>query len=86
MIPKRAELVFYGEVVEEALSRWDSTLRDPGHSIHPVGAILKQAMPVDCGGVGHVVRHVNQNTVAPIYSHHRTRIFLIDDQDLTQNT
>jgi hypothetical protein len=52
VVPICAELVVHGKVVEKALSWWDGTLRDSRRSVHPVSAILENAMPVQGCSIG----------------------------------
>ena len=78
--------VVYRKVVEKAASRWNGALRNTCGAIHPGSSILVETMPVDCAGIGQLVRHIDQQSVAAVYTHGWTRIFPVDHENLAQDT
>lgn len=81
VVPIRAELIWDGKIVEKALARWDGTLGDASCAVHPVGAILKHAMPVYCGGIWQFIRHVGEECIATVQANQCTWELAIDRED-----
>lgn len=80
VVPKGSTLVDEGELVGEALSWRNATLRDRMDAIHPSGISLINPMPVKRGArLGHHVVDMNTNCVSGIRLDERTGRLAIDE-------
>lgn len=80
MVPKGPTLVDEGELVGEALSWRDATLRDRMDTVHPSSIPLINPMPVKRGArLGHHVVDMNTDCVSSIGLDERTRRLAVDE-------
>jgi hypothetical protein len=56
-------------------------LGDAGCSVHPVGAILKHAMPVYRGGIWQLIRNVGKECITAVQANQWTWELAIDGKD-----